>query len=258
VDLGIRDFVVLITGGSDGLGAAAASALLEEGARVAICARDRGRLEDRAAQLRQKGGDVLAVVADVTDRRAVREFVAQAHSRWGRIDGLINNAGTSAGGSFDSITEEQWNADLELKLTAATRLARLVHEHMKPRGGSIVNVLNTMAKAPRAFSMPTSVSRAAGLAFTKALSKEWAVDQIRVNAILIGIVESGQWVRRAAAASVEPDDYYRKMAQERGIPLGRVGRAEEFGALAAFLISPRSGYITGTAINLDGGESPVA
>src|SRR5947208_9509669 len=91
VDLGIRDFVVLITGGSDGLGAAAASALLEEGARVAICARDRGRLEDRAEQLRQKGGDVLAVAADVTDRRAVEDFVAQAHSRWGRVDGLINN-----------------------------------------------------------------------------------------------------------------------------------------------------------------------
>lgn len=258
MDFGLRDFVVLITGGSDGLGAAAASALVAEGARVAICARDPVRLEERAAQLRQNGGAVLAMVADVTDARAVNEFVAQAQSRWGRIDGLINNAGTSAGGPFDSITEEQWDADLELKLTAATRLARLVHEHMKPHGGSIVNVLNTMAKAPRALSMPTSVSRAAGLAFTKALSKEWGVDQIRVNAILIGVVESGQWVRRAAAASIELDDYYRTVAQEREIPLGRVGRADEFGALAAFLISPRSGYITGAAINLDGGESPVA
>jgi len=105
--------------------------------------------------------------------------------------------------------------------------------------------------------MPTSVSRAAGMALTKALSKEVGPRNVRVNAVLIGLVESGQWDRLAAASGTPVEQLYETMAKNSGIPLGRVGRAEEFADLAAFLLSPRAGYVSGTAINLDGGLCAV-
>jgi NAD(P)-dependent dehydrogenase (short-subunit alcohol dehydrogenase family) len=113
------------------------------------------------------------------------------------------------------------------------------------------------AKAPGAGSAPSSVSRAAGMALMKALSKELAPDGIRVNAILIGLIESGQWVRSAEAAGVPLPEYYKRLADGSGVPLGRIGRADEFADLAAYLLSARASYLTGTAINLDGGLSPA-
>jgi NAD(P)-dependent dehydrogenase (short-subunit alcohol dehydrogenase family) len=126
-------------------------------------------------------------------------------------------------------------------------------------GGRIVNILNTGAKAPAARSVPTSVSRAAGLALTKALSKELAPDGILVNAVLIGLVKSGQWERRWAQEG-RPGTlaaFYERLARERGVPVGRVGEAEELGALVTFLVSAPAAFITGVAINFDGGVSPV-
>lgn len=113
------------------------------------------------------------------------------------------------------------------------------------------------AKAPGAGSTPTSVSRAAGLALTKALSKELGPDNIRVNAVLVGLVESGQWTRQAEQRGIAVEELYATMGRDSGIPLGRVGRAEEFADLVAFLLSDRAGYVTGTGINFDGGLSPV-
>jgi NAD(P)-dependent dehydrogenase (short-subunit alcohol dehydrogenase family) len=118
-------------------------------------------------------------------------------------------------------------------------------------------VLAIAGKAPGASSAPTSISRAAGLAFTKALSRDVASSGIRANAILIGLVESGQWARLSEAAGTPLEDLYASLAMGAQIPLGRVGRAAEFADLATFLLSPRSSYITGVGINLDGGLSPV-
>jgi len=118
-------------------------------------------------------------------------------------------------------------------------------------------VLNIGSKAPGAGSLPTAASRAAGLALTKAASRDLGGQGIRVNAILIGLVESGQWRRRAAAVGRSEDEFYRTLGQRGDIPLGRVGRAEEFADLAAYLLSDRASYVTGSAINLDGGSSPV-
>ena len=123
-------------------------------------------------------------------------------------------------------------------------------------GGSIVNVVNTLARAPIARSLPTSATRAAGLAITKALSKELGPDNIRVNGVLIGIIESGQWRRRAEKAGISLDEFLRNLASD--IPMGRVGTGDDFANLVTFLLSKRSSFITGTAINLDGGASPVA
>src|SRR5215469_297040 len=258
MDLHLDGKVMLITGGTDGLGAALADRLVEEGARVAVCGRDTHRLASTEQRLRDAKGDAVAVQADVTRLADLERFVDTAVSRWGRIDGLVNNAGKSAAGRIDQVSDEDWTADLDLKVLAAVRCTRLAVPHMiAAGGGAIVNVLNVGAKAAGAASLPTTASRAAGLAITKAASKDLGGHGIRVNAVLIGLVASGQWRRRAVAAGQSEDELYRQMAQHTGIPLGRVGRAEEFADLSAYLLSDRSSYVTGSAINLDGGASPV-
>jgi NAD(P)-dependent dehydrogenase (short-subunit alcohol dehydrogenase family) len=258
MDLHLNGKVVLITGGTDGLGAALAWRLVEEGACVAVCGRDPGRLAATEERLRAAGGDVLAVKADVTSLADLERFTGAAVTRWGRIDGLVNNAGQSSAAPVDQVSDEEWTADLELKVLAAARCTRLAVPHLAAAGGgAIVNVLNIGAKAPRGGSLPTSASRAAGLAVTKAASRDLGGSGIRVNAVLIGLVASGQWRRQAEAAGQPVAEVYRRMSQSADIPLGRIGRAEEFADLAAYLLSDRSSYVTGSAVNLDGGASPV-
>jgi NAD(P)-dependent dehydrogenase (short-subunit alcohol dehydrogenase family) len=258
MDLHLNGKVVLITGGTDGLGAALADRLVEEGARVAVCGRDPHRLATTEQRLLDAGGDALAVQADVTQLADLERFVEAAVGEWGRIDGLVNNAGKSAAGRIVQVSDEEWIADINLKVLAAVRCTRLAVPHLVAAGGgAIVNVLNVGSKAPGAASLPTTASRAAGLAITKAASKELGAQGIRVNAVLIGLVESGQWRRRADAAGQTEDEVYRQMAERTDIPLGRVGRSEEFADLAAYLLSDRASYVTGSAINLDGGTSPV-
>lgn len=261
VDLELAGKVVLITGGSDGLGAALVRTLAAEGARVAFCARDADRLNRLAAEVAPTaaaGAEFLPVPADVTRLADLERFVEQAVGRWGRIDGLVNNAGRSAAGPFASHTDEVWDADLQLKVHSTVRLTRLALPHLRAAGGgSVINTLAIAAKTPGAGSTPTSVSRAAGLALTKALSKELGPDGIRVNAVLIGLLESGQWDRRAAERGIGVDELYAELSRGSDIPLGRVGRAQDFADLAAFLLSPRAGYLTGVGINLDGGLSPA-
>jgi NAD(P)-dependent dehydrogenase (short-subunit alcohol dehydrogenase family) len=260
MDLRLVGKVAVITGGSDGLGRAAAECLVAEGATVALCARNGARLRATAEALRAMGGDVLDVAADVTRPEDLERFVADTVQRFGRIDVLVNNAGTSAAHPFDGVDDAAWGADLELKLFAAIRMVRLCLPAMRRAGGGrIINILNTAAKEPPARSLPTSVSRAAGMALTKALSKELAADQILVNAICIGLVKSGQWERRwerqGGAGTLEA--FYAAAARDFGVPVGRIGEARELGALVAFLASEHAGYITGVALNFDGGMAAV-
>jgi len=256
MDLQLKNRVAIVTGGSQGIGRATALRLAEEGASVVIAARGRELLDQVALEIRAAGGSVAAVQADVSRAEDCARLVAEAVRAFGRLDILVNNAGTSATGEFESVTDDIWQADFELKLFAAIRLARLAIPHMKQQGGGrIVNITNTGAKQPRAKSMPTTVTRAAGLAFTKALSKEFAPHRILVNTICIGLVRAGQHERKAAKAGVAVEQYYANLAKD--IPLGRVGRAEEVANAIAFLASEAASYITGTSINLDGGTSAV-
>jgi NAD(P)-dependent dehydrogenase (short-subunit alcohol dehydrogenase family) len=256
VDLELAGKAFVVTGGTDGLGAALADRLVAEGAGVAVCGRDEARLAATAARLHEAGGDVLAVRADVTSAADIERLVSATASHFGRIDGAVNNAGQASGGPIEAVSDEVWQADLDLKVMAAVRLSRLVLPHLRAAGGgAIVNVLNVGAKAPGARSLPTTASRAAGLAITKALSKELGPEGIRVNAVLVGVVESGQWRRRAEVSGQDIGEVHRQMAA--GIPLGRIGRADEFGDLVAYLLSARASYVTGSAINLDGGSSPA-
>jgi NAD(P)-dependent dehydrogenase (short-subunit alcohol dehydrogenase family) len=257
MDLQLTDKIVLITGGSSGLGKALAERLVGEGAAVALMARDGERLASTAETLRAKGGDVLELAGDVRLVSDIKRFFAAANDRWGWIDCVVNNAGELAGGAFAEHDDQVWEDDIALKLMAAVRLTRLALPALCRSRGVVLNTLAISGKAPTARTTPTSVSRAAGLALTKALSKELAPDGIRVNAILIGVIESGQLERYAAEADITPQQYYERMVGDTGIPLGRVGRPDEFADLASFLLSARASYITGTAINLDGGLCPV-
>ncbi len=238
MELELEGKVVVVTGGSNGLGRALCLRLASERARVAFCGRDEERIEVTRTEVEALGGEVLATRADVTKAADLARFVDATLERWGRIDGLVNNAGQSAGKPLVDISDEEWEADISLKLYAAARLCRRTMEHLAVRGGSIVNVLAIGGKTPGASSMPSSVSRAAGMALTKALSKEAGPHGVRVNAVLIGLIESGQWERRADSSGTPVEQLYETMAKNSGIPLGRVGRAEEFADLVAFLLSP--------------------
>lgn len=257
MDLELAGTVTMITGGTDGLGLALAERLVAEGGSVAICGRNEGRLDAANARLQSVGGDVLAFRADVEQVADIEAFVHATAERWGRIDAVVHNAGRSAGGKLQDSDDAVWEGDLQLKLMGALRLTRLALPWLRQRRGSALFTLAISAKAPGAGSGPSSVSRAAGMALMKALSKELGPDGIRVNAVLIGLIESGQWVRSAEASGVSILEFYEGLAAGSGIPLERIGRSEEFADVAAFLLSARASYVTGAAINLDGGLSPV-
>ncbi len=249
----------IITGGSKGLGLAIATRMAASGANVAILARDPETLETARGTIAQTAqGKVAAFSCDV--RRA--EDITRAHQAvleaFGTVDILVNNAGTSRTAPFETVTDEIWQEDLDLKLFAAIRLTRLVWPQMKQNcWGRVINVLNIGAKAPRPGSAPTAVSRAAGMALTKVLAGEGAPHNVLVNALLVGLIVSDQWVRRhrAQGANVPFEDFTRDLA--KGVPMGRMGTAEEFANVACFLASDAASYVTGTALNVDGGSSPV-
>jgi len=256
MDLGLSGKVAIVTGASQGIGQATVLRLASEGALVVACARGRELLEATVAQVIEAGGRAHAVSADVSKPEAAAVIVDEALKAFGRIDILVNNAGTSATGAFESVTDEAWQADLDLKLFGAIRLIRAALPHMRQQGGGrIVNVTNIGAKQPAAGSLPTTVSRAAGLAMTKALSKEFAPHGILVNTVCIGLIRAGQHEKTAARRGIDVEELYQTMG--RNIPLGRVGRAEEAANVIAFLVSEAASFVTGTSVNLDGGASAV-
>ena len=262
MDLILKNKVALVTGGSDGIGKAAATSLAAEGAKVVICARRPDILEKTADAIRgATGGEVMAVPADVTNPDHLKSLFDNIIATHGRIDILVNNAGTSAAGYFQYVTDETWQADLDLKLFGAIRCCRIAIPHMKAQGGGrIINITTPSGKTPGPSSVPTSVSRAAGIALTKALSKDYAPDNILVNTVCIGLIKSGQHERRwqqqhAQNPDLTLDQWYGEMG--KSVPMGRVGEAQEAGDLIAFLASDRASYITGTSINIDGGTSTV-
>jgi 3-oxoacyl-[acyl-carrier protein] reductase len=249
----------LITGGSKGLGLAMAQKFAASGADVAIVARNQGALEEAKAVIKATAkGKVVAVSCDVAKAADVQRGFDAVVAELGKVDILINNAGQSQTGKFEELTDQIWQADLDLKLFAAIRFARLAFPQMKQRRwGRIINVLNVGAKAPAAGSAPTSVSRAAGMALTKVLANEGAPHNVLVNALHVGIIVSDQVVRqhRNAASNLSLEEFIRQKGT--AVPLGRMGAAEEFANMACFLVSDAGSYVTGTSINVDGGRSPV-
>ncbi len=259
MDIRLDGRTALVTGASKGLGLAMATEFAASGADVVIVARGPEALEKAKAGIAEvAAGRVHTVAADVATAEGVEKAHASAMAAFGRIDILVNNAGVSQTGRFEDISDAVWQADLDLKLFAAIRMTRLVFPQMKERRwGRVINVLNIGAKAPRAGGAPTVVSRAAGLALTKVLAGEGAPHNVLVNALLVGLIESDQWVRRHRDQGGDASyaEFLGKLGA--GVPLGRIGTAQEFANIACFLASDAAGYITGTAINVDGGSSPV-
>ncbi len=254
----MRDRVAVVTGGSKGIGLAVARRFAESGAKVAIVARGAEDLAAARQSLAREGLEVRDYVCDVSRAPDISNAFDAICSDFGKIDILVNNAGTSRTMAFEAISDDIWQQDLDLKLFAAIRFSRLVWNGMKQRKwGRIINVLNTFAKAPGPRSAPTSVSRAAGMALTKVMAAEGAEHNILVNAMLVGLIVSDQWVKRhaATAASTSFEEFTRDLG--KSVPLGRMGTPDEFANLACFLASDQGSYITGTAINVDGGRSPV-
>jgi 3-oxoacyl-[acyl-carrier protein] reductase len=256
MDLGLRGKVAVITGSTQGIGKATAMRLAAEGASVVLCARGQELLDLAAADIRGAGATVHTVRADISSAQDCDLVISEAVRVFGGVDILVNNAGTSATNEFESVTDEHWQADFDLKLFGAIRLIRLALPSMKARGGGrIINVTNIGAKQPAARTMPTTVTRAAGQAMSKALSKEYAPHNILVNTVCIGLIRAGQHEKRAQRQSVDVETIYKDMA--KSIPLGRVGRAEEAANVIAFLASEAASFVTGSSINIDGGASAV-
>ena len=264
MDLGLTNKVAIITGGSEGIGKAAAQRLAAEGARVIIVARRPDVLEAAAQDIRATAtGVVLPVQGDVAEPATITRVVQTTLDNFGRIDILVNNAGVSMAKPFEAVSDDDWESDFSLKVWGAVRFIRAVIPEMrKVGGGRIINVTNLGGRTPGPSSMPTSISRAAGIAITKGLSKDLAKDNILVNTVCIGLIKSGQHERRYARQkqsnpNLTLDEVYAESVKGRGVPLGRVGEAQEAGDVITFLASERASYLTGVAINIDGGTSAV-
>ena len=247
----------LITGGSKGLGLAMAETFAAAGADVALVARDAATLASAEAAVRAAapGAKVVAVAADVATAAGCEAAFLTAETALGRVDILVNNAGAARAGPFLATSDAGWQEDLDLKLFAHIRLCRLALPGMQQRRwGRIINVLAVGAKAPGKNSLPSTVSRAASMAMTKALASEVAADGVLVNALMTGLVDSDQWRRRYPS---EADLAAWKAQAGKAIPIGRVGEAQEFANVALFLASDAASYVNGVALNVDGGVSPV-
>ena len=251
--------VALVTGGSKGMGFAAAKLLASSGADVAILARDPGSLsEARRAIQAQAKTRIEAVACDISKEKDVTRAHSEVIKAFGRIDILVNNAGTAAASVFDAITDDAWQADLDLKLFAVIRMTRLVLPGMmERRWGRVINVVNTSVKAPPARTAPSGVVRSATAALTKVLANEAAPHNVLVNGLACGYFRSSLhenlFLRAGKYATVE--EHYKALGTS--VPLGRVGMAEEFANVVCFLASDLASYVTGTLINVDGGFCPV-
>jgi NAD(P)-dependent dehydrogenase (short-subunit alcohol dehydrogenase family) len=253
--------VAVVTGGTSGIGLSTVRRLLEEGASVAFCARDRERVEQVAGDLAQAAGErVLGFTADVLDAPAMEAFRAAVEARFGGADVLVHNAGRSRLGSFAELDDAAWTEELELKFFGLMRPTRAFLPLLrKSDAAAMVYVSSLLAKQPETYIVSTGAARAGTLNLAKAMSLEFA-PTIRINTILLGVVDTGQWDRRyaarlAAGPPIERDAYIAELARERGIPIGRIGRPEEVSAAIAFLASPICGYMTGAVIELAGGLS---
>ena len=252
MELGLSGKVAIVTGGSKGIGRAAALSLVGEGASVLVCARGQQALDETVSVAAAKApGRIAAASADLTDPHAIKQVVARCIEAFGAIDILVNNAGSTRPGEFITLPDEAWDEDFALKFFGYVRMAREVLPHMQKRAGAvIVNVIGTGALRPAANFMIGGAVNAALNHFTKALAAEGAKHGVRVVGVNPGPIITERLIR------FMPPDTDVEKAMARSTPLGRAGKPEEVADLIAFLASNRAAFIHGANITIDGGSNP--
>ena len=257
MDLGLRGKVALVSASSKGLGRAIAEELAAEGANLIVCSRGADALRETANSIRKSSGvTVVEVSADVSEQSGIDRVAKTALDKFGKVDILVTNSGGPPGGAFESLTPEMWEAATRLLLTSAVGLARVLLPGMKERRwGRILNVTSIAVKQPIDGLMLSNSLRAAVTGYARTLANEVAPFKVTVNNIMPGYTRTDRFEQLAHAAGersgASAQDMFAKWEQE--IPIGRVGEPREFAALAAFLVSERASYITGSSIAVDGG-----
>jgi 3-oxoacyl-[acyl-carrier protein] reductase len=257
MDLRLKGKVALVAGASKGLGKAVAVGFAAEGVKVAICARSEVTLRPAADEIaRTTKAEVLAIPADVTKPEDAKRLVDATLNKFGRIDILVTNAGGPPAGQFVDFTDQQWLDAVNLNLMSAVRLISAVVPQMKKQGGGCIITMTSVAvKQPIDNLILSNAVRLGVVGLTKSLANELAKDNIRVNSVCPG------WTRTerieelfrawAARAGTSPREESAKI--EKDIPMGRMGTPEEFANVVVFLASERASYVTGTALQIDGG-----
>jgi 3-oxoacyl-[acyl-carrier protein] reductase/bacilysin biosynthesis oxidoreductase BacG len=256
MELGLKGKVALVTGGSRGVGRAIAQALLAEGARVMITARDPQRLAAAREQLAYAGGEVRAVAADLEDDAVVRQMVQATIAQFGHFDILVNAAGSVNPADFAALTEADWPAVFEQKLNGYVRCLRHAIPHLKTRGwGRIINLAGVGGREAGALTIPVGLNNAAVLNLTKSIALIMAPYNVLVNAVVPHIIDTDrqdETMSLLAGLTGKPEGQIRAERLAK-LPLKRMGRAEEVAAVVAFLASERASFVVGAAWHVDGG-----
>ena len=255
MDLQLKDKVAIITGSSKGLGLASARALVAEGARVTICARGVEVLGAAARDLARVAGRtdaILAVNADVATAAGADTVVKQTLAKFGRLDILINNVGKAGGGDIVSTLDAEWQGALDQTLFPAIRMSRLAVPELRRAGGGVILMIASIWGRESGGRMTYNAVKAAEISLAKAMSQQLAKDNIRVNSVAPGSIlfDGGSWWKRQQEDPEGIAEFVR-----RELPFGRFGSAEEVGAVVAFLASPRSSWVSGACVTVDGGQS---
>jgi 3-oxoacyl-[acyl-carrier protein] reductase len=257
MDLGIKGKTALVVAASKGMGKASALGLGAEGARVVMCARGEGALKDAAAEVKQKtGAEVLALPADASRAQDISRVVAEANRAFGGVDILVANVGGPPPGPFEAMSDEQWKAAFEQVHLSTVRFIREVLPHMKrSRWGRILAIQSSSVKQPVDGLVLSNGIRPGIAGLFKTLAGDVAKDNITVNLVLPGRIMTDRFLEhqndRAKRSGVTLEQQMEISSAD--IPMGRIGTPDEFAAMVVFLASARASYITGVAVQVDGG-----
>ena len=258
MDLGLKGRVVLVTGGSKGIGLACAGAFAAEGARVAIASRSRDNLAAAKAKLRAAGHDATSIAADLGDPRGAMAAVAETERRFGPIDVLVNSAGAARRHSPEELDMQAWHEAMDAKYFTYVHAMQAVLPGMAARGrGAIVNIVGQGGKIASPAHLAGGAANAALMLLSAGLAAAYGKKGVRVNAINPGVTlterVTGRFEAEGKTAGISPDEARRR--GEQSIPLGRYGTPDEIAAVAVFLASDRASYVTGANIPMDGGAA---